>query len=64
MSERRRMTTDERLSATEASVTEALAAFRQGDRAEVNRLLVHAVHLGMTPAELVAEIVAQTGGRL
>jgi len=59
-----RLTDAERLAEARRVVTAALAAERAGDAAEVNQLLAHAVHAGVQPRELLAEIVAQTGGRL
>ena len=59
-----RMTDDERAAATVDVVAEALAAIRADDPGTANGLLAHAVHAGMQPHELLAEIVAQTGGTL
>lgn len=59
-----RMTDEQRATRTTSVVTLALAALRDDDTADVNQLLTHAVHDGVQPAELLAEIVAQTGGRL
>jgi hypothetical protein len=60
----RRLTDDERPAHTSAVVAAALGALRAGDRAEANQLLIHAVHDGVPPAELLTEILAQAGGRL
>jgi len=60
----RRMTDEERIDRTRQVVADALAAMRRDDHAEGNQLFGHAVHEGMQPVELAAEIIAQTGGRL
>ena len=60
----RRLTDNERAVYARGVVAAALGGLRAGDRADVNALLVHAVHDGVPPAELFAEIVAQTGGSL
>lgn len=59
-----RMTDTERLALARATVAEALAAQRAGDLAEANQLYAHVVHAGVQPVEIVAEIIAQTGGKL
>jgi hypothetical protein len=58
------MTDTERLAHARDVVAAALTAQRAGDRAEVNQLFAHAVHDGVPPTELLAEIVEQTGGTL
>jgi hypothetical protein len=60
----RRLTDLERTEHARGVVAAALGAVRADDRAEANALLIHAVHDGVPPAELLAEIVAQAGGRL
>jgi hypothetical protein len=60
----RRLTDEERPAHAAAVVAAALGAQRAGDRAETNQLLIHAVHDGVPPAELLAEILEQAGGRL
>jgi hypothetical protein len=60
----RRLTDEERPAYAAAVVAAALGALRAGDRAATNRLFVHGVHDGVPPAELLAEILEQTGGRL
>jgi hypothetical protein len=59
----RRLTDLERAEHARGVVASAIGALRAGDQAETNALLVHAVHDGVSPSELLAEIVAQTGGR-
>lgn len=55
-------TEQERADLAHSVVTDALTAMRSGDKAEANQLLAHAVHDGVPPVELAAEIIAQTGG--
>jgi hypothetical protein len=60
----KRMTATERTARAATAVAAALAAARADDPAECNQLLTHAVHDGVQPVEIVAEIAAQTGGKL
>lgn len=59
-----RMTDDERAARTVVVVAAAIAAARAGNPSEANQLLTHAVHAGVQPVEILAEIAVQTGGRL
>lgn len=59
-----RMTEGQRLSSAKAAVADAIAAARAEDPAKANALLTHAVHDGVQPVELLAEIATQTGGEL
>jgi hypothetical protein len=60
----RRLTDTERAEHARGIVAAAIGAVRANDPAEANHLLAHAVHDGVSPAELLAQIVEQVGGRL
>lgn len=55
---------EERAAHARTTAEAALAAMRAGDPAKANSLLVHGVHDGVPPVELVAELISQAGGRL
>lgn len=60
----RKMTGPERGDRCREAMAAALDALRRDDPVAANEEMLHAVHDGVPPFELVAEIVRQTGGRL
>jgi hypothetical protein len=60
----RRLTDTERTEHARGIVAASIGAVRANDPAEANQLLAHAVHDGVSPAELLEQIVDQAGGRL